>query len=72
MYVCICSGVTESDIHDVVSEGCHSLEHLQQTLGVCTACGRCGRSALEVLECAVGGRRAGGCHSGHSMPAGSA
>jgi bacterioferritin-associated ferredoxin len=55
MYVCICKAVTERDIHEAVTEGCYSMRHLRQSLGVCSGCGRCGHSALEVLRCALGG-----------------
>jgi len=54
MYICICNAVTERDIHAAVSDGCHSMRHLREALGVCSSCGRCGQSALEVLKGALG------------------
>ena len=51
MYVCICEPVTESDIHQAVSnQGCASLRDLRRTLGCCGDCGRCARHAKAVLD----------------------
>lgn len=54
MYVCICEPVTESDIHEAVSQGCTTLRDLRKTLGCCGDCGRCARHAKEVLDQALG------------------
>ncbi len=50
MYVCICNGVTESDIERAVDEGCNSLHHLQSRLGVSSQCGSCACDAKACLE----------------------
>lgn len=53
MYVCICSAVTEKDIHRAVAEGCRSADDLRHHLGVAAGCGRCLDSAMETLQQAM-------------------
>ena len=53
MYVCLCKGVTDTHIREQVREGARSMRQLNERLGVCSQCGRCGRSAKGVLEQAV-------------------
>jgi bacterioferritin-associated ferredoxin len=50
MYVCVCHGVTDTDIRRLVrTEGACTLRELSQQLGVATQCGKCGRCAKQVL-----------------------
>lgn len=54
MYVCLCHGVTDTDIRRLVrTEGVCTMRELSQELGVATQCGKCGRCAKEVLREAV-------------------
>lgn len=54
MYVCLCRGVTDTDIRRLVrTEGVCSMRELSRELGVATQCGKCGRCAREVLREAV-------------------
>jgi bacterioferritin-associated ferredoxin len=54
MYVCLCHGVTDTDIRRLVRiEGVSTMRELRQELGVATQCGKCGRCAKEVLREAV-------------------
>ncbi|AAZ96658.1 bacterioferritin-associated ferredoxin [Thiobacillus denitrificans ATCC 25259] len=54
MYVCLCHGVTDTDIRRLVrTEGVCTMRELSQELGVATQCGKCGRCAKEVLCQAV-------------------
>jgi bacterioferritin-associated ferredoxin len=47
MYVCLCKGLTESDVKQQVSRGCTTAEALVTALGLDDdAC--CGRCALEI------------------------
>lgn len=55
MYVCVCNGVTERDIHKAVRDGATSLEDLGAQLRVATCCGRCAGCAEDVLYEACGG-----------------
>lgn len=50
MYVCLCNGVTESQIRDAVSEGATSLLDLSSRLGVAMTCGRCADCARQVIQ----------------------
>lgn len=53
MYVCLCKGVTDHQIHDAVAQGCDSMRGLQRELGVASCCGKCAPCAREVLNDAV-------------------
>lgn len=51
MYVCLCHGVTDTDIRRLVrTEGVCTMRDLGRQLGVGTQCGKCGRCAKEVLR----------------------
>ncbi len=50
MYVCLCKGITDSDIEAAVSEGCHSVRDLKKCFGLGTQCGRCTSHARDVLH----------------------
>jgi bacterioferritin-associated ferredoxin len=50
MYVCLCNGITESQIRDAVSEGARSLRELNLCLGVASCCGKCAECAQQVVH----------------------
>lgn len=50
MYVCLCSAVTERQIHEAVFAGAQTLEDLRENLGVAAACGRCTSCAKQCLR----------------------
>lgn len=50
MYVCLCTGVTDSQIKEAASNGCASMRELCRTTGVGTQCGKCVRSAREIIR----------------------
>lgn len=50
MYVCLCNGITESQIRDAVGGGARSLSELHVCLGVASCCGRCADCAQQVLH----------------------
>ncbi|HKQ26670.1 MAG TPA: (2Fe-2S)-binding protein [Burkholderiales bacterium] len=50
MYVCLCNGITESQIREAVDGGARSLSELHLCLGVASCCGRCADCAEEVLH----------------------
>lgn len=59
MYVCLCHGVTDSEIRRLVrAEGVCTMRELSRKLGVATQCGRCGQCARDVLDAAVQDARA--------------
>ncbi len=54
MYVCLCRGITDSQIKQAISEGKAScMRSLSTTLGIAADCGRCGKYAKELLKQAV-------------------
>lgn len=57
MYVCICNGVTERDIHKAVEEGICSLDQLSAKTSVTKHCGCCTEYASKVIEEAVSQRQ---------------
>ncbi len=53
MYVCICKGVTEREIHEAAGRGAHSLKDLRRELGVASECGKCAEDAKRCLKAAL-------------------
>ena len=53
MYVCICTAITEKDIHTAVGEGVCSLEKLSETTSISKHCGCCTDHASKVIEKAL-------------------
>ena len=50
MYICLCHGITESQIRVCVREGARTLCDLRGQLGVATQCGSCESQACELLD----------------------
>ena len=50
MYVCVCHGVSDKQLHRAVEAGVRSFEQLQACTGVATCCGACEPCAREILE----------------------
>ncbi|MGH8246827.1 MAG: (2Fe-2S)-binding protein [Gammaproteobacteria bacterium] len=50
MYVCLCHGITESQIRDAVHGGAGTLPELKIGLGVASSCGRCADCAQQVIQ----------------------
>lgn len=50
MYVCLCKGVTDSQIKEAVYDGVTSVGQLRKCLGVASQCGKCGITAREILQ----------------------
>ena len=50
MYVCVCNGVTESQIRDAVANGAKNLGDLRAATGCATNCCQCASAAVELLE----------------------
>jgi Bacterioferritin-associated ferredoxin len=50
MYVCLCTGMTESQIRAAAREGACSIRELRQRLGVCAACGKCAPHVSALLK----------------------
>ena len=41
MYVCLCKGITDSQIRAAVDQGADSITELQKKIGVALSCGSC-------------------------------
>ncbi|MEH6515997.1 MAG: bacterioferritin-associated ferredoxin [Halioglobus sp.] len=50
MYVCICKGITDTQIRAAVQDGASSLRDVRNTLGVASQCGKCGILTSEIVR----------------------
>jgi len=50
MYVCLCKGITDSQIKDAVFGGASSLREVRKQLGVMSQCGKCGIMTKQIVE----------------------
>lgn len=51
MYVCLCKGISDSQIKQAVCEnGACSMKCLANQLGVATQCGKCAEMAKQILK----------------------
>ena len=50
MYVCVCKGITDTQIRAAVEDGASSLRDVRTTLGVASQCGKCGILTREIVR----------------------
>ncbi|MEP5765055.1 MAG: bacterioferritin-associated ferredoxin [Halieaceae bacterium] len=50
MYVCLCKGITDTQIRSAVEDGASSLREVRNTLGVASQCGKCGILTREIVR----------------------
>ena len=50
VYICLCHGITDTQIRSCVKDGARSLCDLSGQLGVATQCGCCADVALQLLN----------------------
>ena len=50
MYVCVCHGVTDSQIRRAAEEGVREVHELTMRLGLGSGCGSCMAQAAELLD----------------------
>ena len=50
MYVCLCKGITDSQIKDAVCGGASNLRQVRKQLGVMSQCGKCGILTKQIME----------------------
>ncbi len=50
MYVCICKGITDTQIRAAVQDGASSVREVRNTLGVASQCGKCGIVTREIVR----------------------
>jgi len=53
MFVCLCKGVTDTQIRESISAGATSLKDVRKNLGVATQCCKCLPLARSVIEEAI-------------------
>lgn len=53
MYVCLCKGVTDHKIRELVAEGARSWGEIRQQTGCATQCGKCACDAKAVTREAI-------------------
>lgn len=53
MYVCLCKGITDSQIKDAVFGGASNLREVRKQLGVMNQCGKCGIMTKQIVEDAL-------------------
>ncbi len=56
MYICICNGVTDSQIREAAANGCSSVSELTMRTGCGSNCGSCLDIAASLLEQAAATR----------------
>ena len=50
MYVCICKGITDTQIRNAVDNGANSMRDLRESLGVSTQCGKCANLTKQIAR----------------------
>ncbi len=50
MYICICKGITDTEIRKAISQGADRMRDLKECLGVSTQCGICAIEAQRLLD----------------------
>lgn len=50
MYVCLCKGITDTQIRAAIQDGASSFKDVRNCLGVASQCGKCGIQTREILR----------------------
>lgn len=50
MFVCVCKGITDTQIRDAVNGGAESVRAVKESLGVSSQCGRCVSHVRDVVK----------------------
>jgi bacterioferritin-associated ferredoxin len=50
MYVCICKGITDTQIRAAVQDGASSVRDVRNSLGVASQCGKCGILTRDIVR----------------------
>jgi bacterioferritin-associated ferredoxin len=50
MYICLCHGVTDTQIETAVENGLETMKQLKETLKVTSQCGKCCQCTKKVLN----------------------
>lgn len=50
MYVCLCKGITDTQIRDAVNNGAESIRAVRDQLGVASQCGKCASLCRDIVR----------------------
>ncbi len=50
MYVCVCKGITDTQIRAAVQDGAGTVRDVRLRLGVASQCGKCGIQTREIVR----------------------
>ena len=50
MYVCLCKGITDTQIRAAIQDGASSMRDLRISLGVASQCGKCGVLTRDIMR----------------------
>ncbi|MFL0811559.1 MAG: bacterioferritin-associated ferredoxin [Agarilytica sp.] len=53
MFVCICKGITDTQIREAIDNGAENMGEIRQELGVSSQCGRCVPAVKEVVRASM-------------------
>lgn len=53
MFVCLCNGVTDTQIIKAIKEGCDTIKKIRCCTGAMTRCGKCGMQCKEILASTI-------------------
>lgn len=53
MYVCLCKGITDTQIRTAVADGMTNYQEVRRSLGLSSQCGKCALHAREVFNGAL-------------------
>lgn len=50
MYVCLCRGITDSQVRQAVADGASSVREVNSLLGTAMECGKCGMATRQIVN----------------------
>ncbi|RCU51943.1 MULTISPECIES: (2Fe-2S)-binding protein [Corallincola] len=53
MFVCICHGITDTQLKEAVANGAQRLADVKRSMGVASQCGNCACKAKQVIQVAL-------------------
>ena len=63
MYVCLCKGITDSQIRSAVQGGAHNLRQVRESLDIMTQCGKCAGLTKDLMNDILNDINAGNFYS---------
>ena len=55
MYICLCKGITDTQIRAAIEDGASSLRDLRNNLGVASQCGKCSVLTRQIVRDSIEG-----------------